>query len=478
VVVRLRVRVRKFFCGNNSCERKVFAERLDGVAQRYARRTDRHREALDLIAFALGGEAGAKLAVGLGLHISPDTLLNYVRTSPEACQMMPKVLGVDDWAIRKAHTYGTVLVDLERHRVIDLLPDRTAEAVAVWLKEHPGVELVSRDRANAYAEGIDRGAPNAVQVADRFHLIQNLVGAVERVLDRNRSHLRGVAMETVSVDPAGPTKATEHLFGDHVRDLPREAQARGQRRAERLAKYEQVVKLKGRGLSLDAISERVGVGRRTLIRWLQGGGFPERKPRSDRGSPKLQPYVGHLERRWREGCRNASLLWREVAALGFGGSYDAVYAWSRRMWTAPEHDGERAPPLTRRYSPRQAAWLLLRDEDTLGRPERRFLEELLGRCPDAAATYRLARDFAIMVREGGLRKLDGWLRAAETSDVVEMRRFAMGLRKDEAAVRAALGLPWSNGQVEGQVNRLKMIKRQMYGRANFDLLRKRVLQAA
>ncbi len=311
------------------------------------------------------------------------------------------------------------------------------------------MEVVSRDRANAYAEGIGIGAPNAVQVADRFHLFQNLVAAVERVLDRNRRQLRSVAMETVSVDPAGPAKATEHLFGDHVRDLPCEEQARGQRRAERLAKYEEAVQLKGRGLSLDAISKQVGVGRRTLIRWLQAGGFPERKPRSDRGSPKLQPYVGHLERRWNEGCRNISLLWREISAVGFGGSYDIVYAWSRRMRTSPEYDGECAPPPTPQYSPRQAAWLVLRDEATLKRPERHFLEELLRRCPDAATTYRLARDFATMVREGGLEKLDGWLRAAETSDVVEMRRFAMGLRKDEAAIRAALSLPWSNGQVEG-----------------------------
>ncbi len=419
------------------------------MARRYARRTDRQREALELIGFALGGEAGARLAVELGLPTSPDTLLNYIRLSPEACQSIPRVLGVDDWAIRKAHTYGTVLVDLERHRVIDLLSDRTAEAVAAWLKKHPGVKVVSRDRANAYAEGIERGAPDVVQVADRFHLLQNLVAAVERMLDRNRTHLRGVTVETISVDPAGPVKATEHLFGDHIRDLPREQQARGQGRAERLAKYEEAVKLKGRGLTLDAISERVGVGRRTLIRWLQAGGFPERKPRSDRGSPALRPYLDHLERRRGDGCRNASLLWREASALGFGGSYDAVYAWSRRVRESPEYDGERAPPPMRRYTPRQAAGLFLRDEATLSRPERCFLEELMRRWSDAAAAYRLARRFKRMVREGGAGNLDGWLRDAENSGVPEMRRFAMGLRKDEAAVKAALSLSWSNGQVEG-----------------------------
>lgn len=192
----------------------------------------------------------------------------------------------------------------------------------------------------------------------------------------------------------------------------------------------------------------------------------------------LQPYLAHLGRRWNEGCRNVSLLWREISALGFGGSYDTVYAWSRRMRAAAGYNGDNTGPPMRRYSPRQAAWLLLRDEGALGRCHRCFLKDLLRTCPDAAATYRLAQGFGKLVREGGVGGLDDWLRDAENGGVPEMKRFAMDVRKDEAAVRAALSLPWSNGQVEGQVNRLKLIKRQMYGRANCDLLRTRVLRVA
>lgn len=479
VPVCFRVQIRKLYCDNPNCPRRIFAERLDGVARQYARRTDRQREALDLIAFALGGEAGPRLAVELGLRISPDTLLNYIRLSPEACQSMPRVLGVDDWAIRKAYSYGTVLVDLERRRIVDLLPNRSGDTLARWLQNHPGVEVVSRDRASAYAEGVERGLPGAVQVADRFHLLQNLVAVVERVLDRNRKHLQDRSPPAGEAGAAPETSVHGGIFGDHVRDLPREEQARRHRRLDRLARYEEAADLKRKGLTLDEIADRVGLGRRTLIRWFQADGFPERKPRSDRGSPGLRPYLSYLERRWREGCRNVSRLWREIRAQGFDGSYDAVYAWSRGMRRLPEYyDGRRSPPSSRRYSPRQAGWLFLREENLLTSGERRFLDELLGQCPDAADTYRLARGFARMVKRRESHGLEGWLRDAETSRVKEMRGFARGMRRDESAVRAALTLPWSNGQVEGQIHRLKLIKRQMYGRANLDLLRKRVLRAA
>src|SRR5215207_7040622 len=206
VPVRLRVRVRKFFCDGPSCVRKIFAERLEAVARPFARGTDRQREALEWIAFALGGEAGARLARELGLLVSPATLLNRIRGYPSPDAEVVRVLGVDDFAFKKGDAYGTILVDLKRRRVVDLLPDRSAEPLEEWLKEHPGVEVVARDRSFVYARGIAAGAPEAEQVADRWHLLHGLALALEDFLLRKRLAMKKAA-EPEATPPEPPPEA-------------------------------------------------------------------------------------------------------------------------------------------------------------------------------------------------------------------------------------------------------------------------------
>ncbi len=503
VPVHLHLHVRKFFCGNPLCRRAIFAERLPTIVASAARRTLRLAADQRQIGLDHGGEAGARTVVRLGMPTSPDTLLRLVRRAPTPAAGTPRVLGVDDWSWRKGRTYGTLLVDLEHHQPVDLLPERTAEALEQWLKAHPGVEIISRDRAGAYADGATRGAPAAIQVADRFHLVQNLREALQRLLDRHQS-----ALQAASLPP--PVPAT-HLHAIHpsidgtssesaalasspppsARPLTRVEQDRAVRRARRQARYEAVLALHDEGWSMRAIARLLHLSRETIARYIAAGTFPERARPRPRPS-LLDPFLPYLCARWQAGCDNGMQLWREICDQGYTGSRALVARWvARHRGVLPP--APRPHPATRRrgrppavtapqsdarpISARRGAWLLVRWPDDLTAAEHTMLERLTTACGEVATAYPLAQAFRQMLHTGEPAALDSWLTAAEASAVPELGSFVAGLRRDIDAVRAALSLPWSQGQVEGQVNRLKLIKRSMYGRANFDLLRQRVLAA-
>lgn len=324
--VRLRVQTRRFFCPAADCERRIFAERLSGTADRYARRTHRLTTRLRQIALALGGEAGSRLSRHLAVDVSPDTLLRRIRAgAPSTATSSPiRVLGVDEWAYRKGRDYGTILVDLERSRVVDLLPDRSADSFAAWLQEHPGVEVISRDRSSLYAEGASRGAPDATHVADRWHLIRNLTDAVERALEGRSALLRQAA---IAIAP--PPKSEEASPEPAAPRPTRAARAKTARREQRLARYNEVIALRARGMSKRTIAQQVGLDVRTVRRWLAAGGFPERKERPPVAS-KLDPYLPYLDRRIHDGCWNAAQLWREIRSEGYAGGLTLVKDEVRR----------------------------------------------------------------------------------------------------------------------------------------------------
>lgn len=491
LAVRLDLQLRRFYCRTPTCERRTFTERLPAVVAPYARRTARLAAVLEAVAFALGGEAGARLLAALGLRASPDTLLRAVHAAPLPDAPTPRVLGVDDWAGKRGRTYGTILVDLERHRPVDLLPDRTADSLATWLREHPGVEIVSRDRGGAYAEGARQGAPDAVQVADRFHLLKNLGDALERLLQRRHAALAEVARTLTrrAADAAAPVlpPGPEPPVSAPALAPTRGERDKERRRARRVARYEQVRELRREGLGLRAIARQLGLGRETVRRFLRADAFPERRERAPRPTA-LTPHEPYLRERWAAGCHNAAALHRELQARGFVGSVSLVRRFLGAWRTTPARRGRAArqvqPPATppparvRALSPRRATWLLLRAEADLAPPQQAYRAQLEAGCPEVAAARALADEFARLIRGRDAAALGPWLARAEGCDVAELREFAAGLRRDQAAVTAALRHEWSNGQVEGQVNRLKLLKRTMYGRAGFALLRRRVLRAA
>jgi transposase len=488
--VRFHLQVRRFFCDNPTCPRQIFAERLAGLAAPVAHRTDRQQESLTAIAVALGGEAGARLARRLGMPVSPDTILRLIRRVPEAAVPTPTVLGVDDWAIHKGLTYGTILVDLERHRPVDLLPDRSSERLAAWLRAHPGVEVIARDRAGAYAEGARDGAPDATQVADRWHLVDNLADVLEDFFRGKGAGLKAAAAAlsaqatgTADGTAPAPTATAEVYQGKRRHPRPQLARARQDAAAEagvarRRATYEQVRALHAHGATAAAVARTLGIGYRTVYRYLHQDP-PARKRRSDFGQRRvITPFEPYLLRRWAEGCHTATVLWREIQAQGFASSLTNVQRFAAELRReGPPATGKPRTALTKPHGPppREVAALVLRRPERRSDEQRAYLAQLRATDATMAAATDLVDDFLLMLRRREGERLPAWLDAAEASGIDDLARFARKPRSDLGAVQAGLTLRHSNGQTEGQVGRLKLVKRAGYGRAKVDLLRKRVL---
>ena len=507
-VVRVRLEVRRFVCRTRGCPRATFAERFPKLTRAYARRTLRQAEARLEIAFAQGGKAGAQLAKRLAMPTSRNTLLRLIRSTPVLTRKTPQVLGLDDFAWKKGDRYGTLLVDLQAHCPVEVLPDREAATVVRWLRAHRGVKIISRDRAGAYTEAATRGAPRARQVADRSHILVNLRDALKGTLARHQGALpllEGVReapllssqrptefpeVSAVPVDPPQQHERAESLQDPGARSTEPHALTAAQRRRQisrtnRLARYEQIVTLHREGLSQRAIARQLHISRKVVHRSVSAEAFPERVPTGRRQS-KLAPYLPYLRQRWEQGCHNGLQLAREIQAQGFRGSASLVRKltgdWRARLPGPPERvrgkKRQAAPPAKRRLSPRHTSWLFVKDQQQLTADQRALIERICQTNADLQELYQLGQDFVQMVKQRQARRLAPWLARARKSSSAELQGFASGIKRDYAAVQAALSLPWSQGQVEGQIMRLKFLKRQMYGRAHFALLRSRVLRRA
>lgn len=472
VPVRIHLRTRRFFCSAPSCAHHIFTERLPETTAVHARRTRRMQQALCWLGLALGGEAGARTAQRLGLVASGDTLLRQLRrgfAAQRPTPIAPRVLGLDDWAWRKGQRYGTILCDLERRRVVDLLPDRQSHTVTQWLRDHAPPEVIARDRAGAYAEAARRGAPQAVQVADRFHLLRNLREALEHVLTRHSAVIEEAFQQCSPIArPPLPPPIPSAPALTRTQRLSRE------RRQRRFERYQQALALHQRGISKRAIARQLGLNRKTVRHWLRAGQFPERQVPQRRSS--VDRWLSYLEKRWAEGCHNRSQLWRELQAQGADFAAVTLRRWFRvRLGVRGRPTQISHSPPRKRPSPRHTSALLLGLVPNPNSSQQSFVKTLCTLSSEIAQCVQLGEQFSAMMQQRDASAWRSWHKAAGQSP---LHSFARQLLRDEAAVRAALTLPWSTGQVEGHIHRLKLIKRQMYGRAKLDLLRIRVLNAA
>ncbi len=472
VVVGLQVR--RFFCDNADCAAGTFAEQVAGLTVPYGRRTVVLRGMLEAIGLALAGRSGARLAGRLGLPIGRDTLLRLVRALPDPPSGEVEVLGVDDFATTRGQVYATIVIDHETRRPVDVLADREADTLATWLAEHPEVRVVTRDRAGSYAEACTRGAPQATQCADRWHLWKNLGEAVEKTVIAHRGCLPepaappaadadiADATPPVPIDAASPASDGEHLEATQSR-----LEARFRER------YDEIHRLRAEGKGMRTIGTELDLDRKTVRRFLHTDSVEELLAKTTSRITLLDEHQTHLHQRWNEGCTDVARLVEEIRAQGYRGSARTVYRYLqpfRGQRKTP--DPVPAPPKIRHV----VGWIM-RDPQNLDGEQQQQLNAVLARCPELEVTRRRVGAFAHMIRDLRGDLLPEWIERVRDDNLPALHSFVTGLQQDEAAVTAGLTLAPSNGRTEGTVNRIKTLKRGMFGRANLDLLRKRILLA-
>lgn len=469
--VRLLLSVKKFFCRVERCPQKIFTERLPELIESSSRLTTRLRALIQAIGVAFNAKGGAQLGEQIGIHLSRTTFIHSVGLLDTPPVTLVKAVGIDDFAWKRGSRYGTVIIDLETHRLIDILPDREAESVRKWLAAHPEIEIVSRDRGGTYADGAAQGAPQAIQCADRWHLCKNLGDAVEEYLKR----------QPLSVPaPAPPQSTSETKETPTSTNAQRKQELLSEERFER--KQEIVGKVREmhqQGISGHGIAAELGLARGTVRKYIQSEGPVRIAPRT-RKSSILDPFYDYLCQRWNEESPTAHQLFEELQEKGYRGSETLVKDFVTRLRRGLS--GMKHPPksiktkgVTPTLSSRELRWLLVKGEKELTPEEKQSLVKLLEYSEEICHLYRFLQSFLQMLRARKPELLNGWMKEVRESHIKELVSFVNGIDRDYDAVRAGLTYSWSQGPVEGTVNKIKTHKRLMYGRASFPLLRKKML---
>ena len=471
---KVKLKARKYFCGNRECPRKVFTERFDCEIKPYYRRMIRSNDLLARMALELGGNTGSAISRYVGIPVSPSTILRVIkRLDIQPKTLTSGVIGVDDWAFKKGKTYGTVIVDLERKEVVDLLPDRESGTLAEWLKRHPEIKTVSRDRYGPYALGVKTGAPNASQVADRFHLLMNLGDATKRIFQSKGKELREIftlynepkkePFQAVNIESAlqSSAEAIEPSFTTANISIDKQY------------KFEKVKDLYSKGVSIRQIAKTVKLTRITVRKYTT---MEQLVKRQSRTTTNLDAFIDFLIQEDNR-VKTYRELHKTIIEMGFNGRYTQFCCKMNEVYNMqpslrPKSTG---PILVKTWSPTRLSIMLYMELDELKRDEDKdFLKLLFEKCPQIEKMEKLVKGFKklFIAKEDGMLK--NWIEEVLKSDC-GLNNFAKNLLKDYDAVNNAVITTISNGQVEGQVNRIKNIKRKMYGKAGFQLLRKMVL---
>jgi len=467
VQVILHLHVRKFYCDHPDCPQRIFTERLPQVTSPHGRFTFGLRQFLGQLGREQGGASGARSAILLGIQATARTILRFMHALPLPPIVDPQVIGLDEWAWKRGQRYGAIVVDLERKKPIALLPDRSQQTVTHWLKRHPTIKIVARDRSKEFAAAIKEALPHARHVADRWHLAKNLTEHLDKVISARWKHLAKAVDEAET--PSQPVSVS--------------SPARQPRQAPGEARYQQMRSLHEAGLPTKTIAKRLGVGQRTIQHWLAQGHGPYVGPRKPRRSP-LDWSTRYLRERWEAGEHNGTLLWEELKAQGYTGSSRSVYRRLAKWRDHPWKMGLPTSPESIPHSPfedvtpgKLIGWMVARP-GSLSPVAQEQLDQITQMDEILAQARELTHSFLQLIRHHSSEGLEGWLKDVRASSIREFLTFARSVERDKTAILAGLTLPYSTGPVEGHINRLKLIKRQAYGRAGLSYLQHRFLPAA
>jgi len=462
----LKLLVRKWICPEALCSQHIFAERFPALVQHYARMTDRLIKALQSTGVLTNGADAAQIASSFGMATTAKTIIRRVLQLSLPSEGSVHKVGIDEWAWKKGHHYGTILVDLEKRRVVQLLADRSVETSTAWLRTHPEIDLVSRDRGQIFREAATQGAPQAKQVVDRYHLQKNFADALEKFFRKQERVLKKAAEgSTGKARPAKRAAVPEQV-----------AHERRARHRQRVRLHKRIWKLYRAGYHKEQIAQLVGVSSRSVYRVLEHETPPPPRRRS-RSSSIVDPYLSYLASRWNQGCHNVARLYEEIVAQGYVGTRRTLELRLRPF--RPKG----ARPVSKQTitwnqppSPRGVALMMVRPTQSRTREQTAYLEHLVQSDSTIAVVFELAQDFGRLLRKHeGLVRLEQWKAAVRSSGIAELIAFVDGLADDAEAVANGCSMTWSNGMVEGFVNKVKWIKRSSYGQAGFPLLQRRVL---
>lgn len=461
---------------------QTFAEQPIALVPRSAQRTQRCNHSLTQVVLNVGGEVGVRVLRHLGIVVSGDTLLRLARKGAPRDPDTPRHIGVDDWAWKRGHNYGTLIVDLDRQCPIDILPDRDADTLVRWLLTQPQIELISRDRSATYAEAARRGAPQAQQVVDRWHLLKNLREALEVDLEQFRTHLQEIILVTATADrviaenPAPPESPSREKPSKPLTPIQK---LRLERREHWLSIFHEVHRLWDRGLSSNQIAAQLDINPKTVRKYVRLPVLPE-KTSPKFGPKRLDPYQDYIRQRLQAENISSNQMYQELKTQGYSGSKTTLWQFMRQLkldLQLPPLKGGRTSTYTRRprtLTARSLSYLVFKPETQRTDAQKELIQQAHNQHPLLGTAITLVQSFhkALCTQQAGF--LDHWLQTVANGQLPSLQRFAQGLHNDPAVALAFVS-HYSNGQTEGQVNRLKLIKRQMYGRAKFDLLRLRVL---
>lgn len=445
----LFIKSRKFFCTHLSCEQKIFTERPPDWYESYARQTSRLHNFLRHLAFSLSAEAASRLSISFGIPTSADTFLRIVRKEVIPIPTDFSIIGIDDWALKKGHRYGSIICDLTTRKPVALLESRRVEDVKEWLRHYPEVRAVSHDGSLEYAKAITEGTTNAIQITDRWHLFYNLSRKIDQFLKKTFN-------KTITVMVT--EKPNEETSGSN-------SQTKSEKKKWKLV--QELKKSYHEGIQISTLSRMYGLDRKTVRKYL----LLDKPMRHERKSHHSADLYRELILELMEKPLSAPLIYNIFRKGGYTKSLSTLRDYMLHL----KKKNDRDIPIYKRLA-RNRVYEYIWGKERASPDETKLINQLIQKHPWLREVRSLLLAFQQVMKDRKyLSHLKDWVTAAANSSISEFQQFSAYLKSDWEDVQNAYLSKWSNGPVEGQVTRIKLIKRQMYGRANYDLIRQKVL---